>query len=280
MTRLTTNDICDISPGLAGYDAAVKKATGKSMLGIAAHSWGEDEACIAKKLKRLRVDVIPVTAGQGVITDFTNTVAAILGFLGCDARVSEESDASGLAAAYELETDAVMLADDFRFVGINLNTRRVVDNSLVTGRVFAAALDLMAGGLCEKPVLVMGCGPVGAAGAWALAEAGAIPVLYDTDTTAARKLRQRLINKSGLTNIVVLDTLARRFSDYSYILEATPSAESIPDELISDRPRLAAPGVPLGVSQKGARMLGSGLVHDKLELGVAAMAAGLVIDDI
>lgn len=280
MTRLTTNDICDISPGLARYDAALKKATGKSMLGIAVHSWGEDEACIFEKLKKLKVDVIPVTAGRGVITDFSSTVAAILSFLGCDARVSEEFDASGLAAAYELETDAVMLADDLRFVGINLHTRRVVDNSFVTGRVFAAALDLMAGGLYEKPVLVMGCGPVGTAGAGALVEAGAMPVLYDTDTTVAQNLRQTLIKQSGRENIFVLDTLAKGFSDYSYVLEATPSAESIPDELISDRLRVAAPGVPLGVSQKGAGMLGAGLVHDKLELGVAAMAAGLVIDDI
>ncbi len=279
MTRLTNNDICDISTGLARYDEQLKKATGKSMSGIAAHAWGEEESDIVSRLRRLSVHVIPVTAGQGIITDFSRTVAAILNFLGCHARVAEDCDASGLASAYEQGVDAVMLADDFRFVGINLKTRVVADNTPATGRVFAAALDLMAGGLHGKPVLVMGCGPVGAAGAGALLEAGATPVLYDTNPLAAERVKQALIKASGKSDIVVLDSLAERFPDCHYVLEATPAEDSIPEAWVRDRLRVAAPGVPLGVSETGSQMLGPHLVHDKLELGVAAMAAGLVLDN-
>lgn len=279
MTRLIDKDICNIPAGLARYDAELKKATGKSMLGIAAHAWGGDEADVSSRLKALKIHVIPVTAGQGIITNFSRTVAAILNFLGCDGRVAQECDASGLAEAYEQGADAVMLADDLRFVGIDLKTRKVADNSLATGRVFAAALDLMAGGIDDHPVLVMGCGPVGGAGAKALAVAGARVFLYDINKAMAVDLKDRLVKADDRLKISILDSLAPVFSDYSYVLEATPVPESIPDEWVTNHLRVAAPGVPLGVSKTGAEMLSDGLVHDKLELGVAAMAVNLVIDD-
>lgn len=47
------------------------------------------------------------------------------------------------------------LADDNRFVAISLITRKVLDNSQATGRFFAAALDLMAGGIMNREVLKM-----------------------------------------------------------------------------------------------------------------------------
>jgi 3-methylornithyl-N6-L-lysine dehydrogenase len=104
-----------------------------------------------------------VTAGQGVITDFSETVCAVLKFLGFKAWVTDQPDTRGLASAFEKKADAVMMADDYKFVGINLHTREVVNNSEATSRVFVAALDLMAGGIKDHTVLVMGCGPVGEA---------------------------------------------------------------------------------------------------------------------
>ena len=64
--------------------------------------------------------------------------------------------------------------------------------------------------------------------------------------------------------------------NHSYIMEATPSADTIPDNLIGPHMVVAAPGVPLGISEKGCRLLADRLIHDKLELGVAAMAVSLI----
>jgi len=191
-------------------------------------------------------------------------------------RVSD-CDVSGLSAAYEQGADAVMLADDLRFVGIHLKTRIVVDNSFVTGRVFAAALDLMAGGLGDRPALVLGCGPVGMAGAEALVKARARVALYDPDKSAALAVEKNLKKSRDRASVMVLDNLHSEFSNYSYVLEASPVGTSIADDWITDQLHVAAPGVPLGVSEKGEGILGHRLVHDKLELGVAAMAVGLVI---
>ena len=101
-----------------------------------------EEAKVINRFKTLTIDVIPVTAGLGVITDFSATVAAILNSLGCDARVTVESDISGLASAFARGTDAVMLADDHRFVAIKLRTRKVVDNLDATGRDHTTAFSL------------------------------------------------------------------------------------------------------------------------------------------
>ncbi|HCY88278.1 MAG TPA: 3-methylornithyl-N6-L-lysine dehydrogenase PylD [Desulfobacteraceae bacterium] len=275
MTRLTTGDISDISEGLIRYNERLQAATGKTLTGIAAHAFDADESLVVQRLKALRVHVIPVTAGQGIISDFSNTVAAILSFLGCRANVCEFTDASGLAAAYEAGVDAVMLADDNRFVGIHLGTRSVADNTALTGRVYAAALDLMAGGISGKKAVVLGCGPVGEAGARELGRRGAIPELFDIRRDAARRLAQRLAQDGIPANI--LPAFPQKTAAYEYILEATPSAGALPEEIITRHLRIAAPGVPLGMPDKAARMLGQRLVHDKLELGTAAMAVRLVL---
>ena len=274
MTRLKNSDICEISTGMAPYEKRLKAATGRTLLGIACHACDVDEADIRKIINGFSIHVIPVTAGQGIITDFSMTVAAILSFLGFDVQVTEQTDASGLASAYEAGADAIMLADDLRFVGINLKTRRVTDNSEVTGRVFAAALDLMAGGIKDKPALVMGCGPVGESSARSLLGRGAEIGLYDINARAAETLKTKLIKGEPKARIEVVDKL---LSDWPLILEATPSAGTISDNLITEELKIAAPGVPLGISETGCSLLTDRLVHDTLELGVAAMAVGLLV---
>ncbi|WDP91503.1 MAG: 3-methylornithyl-N6-L-lysine dehydrogenase PylD [Desulfobacter sp.] len=277
MTRLKTSDISGITSRLDAYDRYLQAAAHQSLAGVACHAWGVDPEAVASRIKRFAVYVIPVTAGQGIITRFSETVGGILQFLGCDAIVTEQTDASGLAQAFERKADAIMMADDYRFVGINLHTREVVDNAVATGRAFAAVLDLMAGGIKDQTVLVMGCGPVGEAGAGMLLEKNARVGLYDTNYDAARSLEKRLDKASGEAKIEVHDDFTSQCRGYSHILEATPQGNTIPDEWITDRMRVAAPGVPLGLSGRGADLLQGRLIHDKLELGVAAMAVKLII---
>ena len=276
MTRLKTGDIRQIPSCLSAYERKLIAITGRSLLGIASYACGVDETEVMHQRKNFSIHVIPGTAGQGIITNFSETVCAILNFLGFNAQVSDQSDTSGLASAYERKANAIMMADDNRFVGINLKTRRVVDNVEMTGRVFAAVLDLMTGGVRDCPVLVMGCGPVGESAAEKLLHLGACVVLYDNHLNTAMRLKQRLSGHFKSLLIQVEEEPISGFSRYPYILDATPSENTIPDALISDHMFVAAPGVPLGVSKNGCKLLENRLIHDKLELGVAAMAAALV----
>lgn len=278
MTRLKTSDICKISSGLTVYNNRLQACTGRSLLGIASHAWGVDETELIRQIKRFSIHVVPVTAGQGIITDFSETVGAILRFLGFNAMVADQFDISGIASALEKKADAIMMADDNRFVGVNLHNRKVADNSEATGRVFAAALDLMTGGIKDHGVLIMGCGPVGEAAAEKFLNLGACVVLCDIYPEVALSLREKLSRNLKNSGIQVEENPSSALPGIANILEATPSKNTIPDELISDHLRVSAPGVPIGVSDVGCEMLNRRLVHDTLELGVAAMAVKLILN--
>ena len=60
-------------------------------------------------------------------------------------------------------------------------------------------------------------------------------------------------------------------------MDAASVAEIIPDRLLKKEMKLALPGVPPGISEHGFLYLQKNVVHDKLELGVAAMAVGLLL---
>ena len=277
MTRLKTSDISNISSQLETYNQELLVKTGQSFLGIACHAYGIDEIQLRHQTEPFCIHVVPVTAGLGIITDFCETVTVILQFLGFNARVSDKPDASGVALAFENKADAIMMADDNRFVGINLKTRSVADNSEATGRVFATALDFMAKGIKDHKVLVLGCGPVGEAAARTLLSSGARVVLCDRHLPAAKALNERLLMYPGGNKIIIEEDVNTALLRCHYIIEATPSADTIPDEILSDIMVVAAPGVPLGISKKGCRILENRLLHDKLELGVAGMAISLLL---
>lgn len=273
MTRLRNDDIKKISSRLTKYDRELQIKTGRTLLGIACHCYGLNEIAVRNRARDFSCDVVPVTAGQGIICDFSATVCAILQFLGFPARVSEESDTSGIALAYERGTHAVFMADDHRFVGINLRTRFLTDNSEATGRVYSAALDLMANGLNNRDVLILGCGSVGAAAARGLLSFGAKVALHDQYYPVAKLLKKKI---QGKQKIKIEKELSKMSGNYRYIIDATPAERVIPDDQITEDIFLAAPGVPLGVSEKGSKVLNNRLIHDKLELGVAAMAVSLL----
>ena len=275
MTRLKESDICHIPSGIEAYDRELQTKTGKTLLGIACHGYGKDEIELKHRIQSFCIHVVPVTSGQGIISNFCATVVAILQFLGFDAQVADKPDVSGIARAFESKADAIMMADDHRFVGINLKTRSVEDNSEATGRIFASILDLLAKGIKDRDALVMGCGPVGAAAARMLLSFNSRVALYDVHRPAARSLKERLCVYPTTSRIRIEPDINQALTNYQYIIEATPAPNTIPDELISDQMVVAAPGVPLGVSIKGCHILENRLVHDKLELGVAAMAISL-----
>ncbi|SDO55495.1 pyrrolysine biosynthesis protein PylD [Desulforhopalus singaporensis] len=256
---------------LADYDRRLRLATGRGILGVACHSYGVAEEKIRKRAEQQSCYVIPVTAGQGVISGFSKTVCAILGFIGCNSVVADSSDTGGIFQAFEAGADIMFMADDFTFAGFNLRRGTVVDNSKATGGVFGGALDLMAGGLNGNDALVLGCGPVGEAACRKLLWYGATLAVYDTSPDAAAALADKLDGK-----VHVEPDLATALSRHRYILDATPAGEFIGEEYITKATFVAAPGVPLGVSPQAETLLGKRLVHDKLELGVAAMAVALL----
>jgi pyrrolysine biosynthesis protein PylD len=272
VTRLTTADIRTIADDLADYDAGLVASTGHSLRGIACRAAGINEAQFDKTVGNLWVAVIPVTSGEGLIGKFCDAVKSISCHLGANAFITQATDVAGLAEAFEKKTDIVLMSDDDRFIALHAQRCRVIDNADATGYGYVAGLDLMTGGLQNRDVLVVGCGPVGFAAAESLARTEARVSVYDIAPSNSQNLAAK-IKSACDSDIIIENDLQTALSGHRLIIDASPAADIIRAHHITADTYISAPGVPLGLSDKARLKISSRLLHDPLQIGVATMVA-------
>ena len=271
MTRLKTDDIVDIVPKLDVFDTRLRSQTGQSLKGLAGLAAGTGPNAWLARLSETTVGVIPFSCGQGIITHFSQTLAGIIRHLGGSVFVASASDVTAIADACCRRADILFMADEDRFVALDLHWRHIVDNAEMTGRGFALGLSLMAGGLTGKSVLVIGCGKVGTGAADYLLEQSARLAVYDVDRSAA----DALIRRTG-GRIALEPDLEAALSCGDLILDASPGAGIIRAAHINRKTMVAAPGMPCGVTAAAGEKLGRRLLHDPLRIGVAGMLAAVI----
>jgi len=271
VTRLTSGDIDTLSDQLTDFDERLLLQTGRDMMGIACHGAGISTKNIRDKINNLTIAVVTITAGLGKITGFAQTIKDILSHLGFTAFIPTQTDAAGLARAIEDKADIIFMADDNQYFAINLKKSLLIDNIQATGNVFAAALDLMAKGVKGKKVLVLGAGPVGMAAAQTLAEFGANVGVHDKDMVKCQK-NCAALEKKLAKKIEPIHDLNSVDKNFCFFIEATNAKDVITSAMIGPETFIAAPGVPLGVTQKGMKKAGNRILYDPLQLGTAAMA--------
>lgn len=268
MTRLKTEDICHIDAKLGEYNDELVKKTGHTLSEIAAHAVDVEEKNVNRKLHK--VAIIPMSCGQGIIEGFSESVASIVNFLGFKTFVTIHHDASGIAEAIEKSANILMIADDDRFIAVNLRTGRISDNSKATGKGYAAALEFMCQGLKQKRVLIVGAGQVGAGATEALIHMGAQVDVYDLNLEKAKKLKERIEEEKNYS--VKLETdLDSALVKHSLIIDACPALGYIQKRHITDDIMIVAPGIPLGINQNILPQVYNRLIHDPLQIGVATM---------
>lgn len=271
MTRLKAADIDPIAGRLPGYDADLKRRTGLSLRQIACNAAGVREEDLEKVMGGLTVAAVPVSSGLGVIRGFSSAVAAIVAHLGLRAFVTVHPDVAGLAEGMERGGDILMLADDERFVAITPRGNQVVDNSTATALGFVAGLEAMNGGLAGASVLILGCGPVGVAGAEALLERGASVALFDADRERAL-LVFRELNPKAPKPIRVEKDVRTALGRYELIFDATNTGGFIESDHMTSKTLMAAPGMPCALTPEALARHRDRVLHDVLEIGTATMA--------
>lgn len=267
MTRLKEDDINEIAATLASYDSELIRKTGCSLLELASHAVGRDLNEVQGMTPR--VAVIPMTCGQGIIEGFVQAVASILNHLGFKAWITESSDAGGVAEAVQKGAEILFMADDDRFVAINLRTGVVSDNGAATGRGYVAGLERMCDGLEGKDVLLLGAGPVGLGAALALAQFRAKISVFDLDRAASERLAKKL-EKNGYA-VMIETNLDFALKQHHLLVDACPAENIIASHYLTERTILAAPGIPLGIESVGIEQIAPRLLHDPLQIGVATM---------
>ncbi len=175
MTRLTTEFVRSIADDLGLYDQGLLEKTGHSLRQIACRAARVKEADLSVLLSSTLVGIVPVTSGEGKIEGFCQAVQGITNHLGAPSFVTGHPDVAGLAEAVERGAEVIFLADDDRFIALDMVSRTAVDNSEATARGYLAALDFLAKGLRGRPVLVIGAGRVGREALSVLQEYGARP---------------------------------------------------------------------------------------------------------
>ena len=267
MTRLKQDDVVEIVATLEEYNAELVRMTGCSLREIAAHAAGKGVS--GDYAQKPKVAVIPMTCGQGIIKGFVESVASIVGYLGFDAVITKSRDAGGVAEAVQDGSEILFMADDDRFVAVNLRTGKVSDNGEATGKGYVAGLEQMCDGLEGKKVLVIGAGPVGTSAALTLIRFGAEVSIHDINLSASQRLSGKLI-KQGYALKIETD-LDGALGRYYILVDACPTEEFIMLRHISEDTMIAAPGIPLGVQAAGLALLSNRLLHDPLQIGVATM---------
>ena len=270
MTRLRTEDIKHIAHELEAYDRQLLDKTGNTLKGIALHAVDLPDCEFEGIVESLKVCVVPLTCGRGVIDRFSTTVSEIISHLGFHSFVADNSDAAGIAEAFEKHSDIILLADDHRFVAINVHAKYVSDNTEMTAKGFVAGLDLMASGLKGRNALVIGCGPVGTYAAKILVTMGVVVSVCDINPQLASALQEEIMDELK-TSIQIDDSWHSTSGGYRYIIDATPSVDVIGASVIGPNTRVAVPGVPCGLSSEARKKLSNRYLHDPLQIGVATM---------
>jgi pyrrolysine biosynthesis protein PylD len=270
MTRLRSTDIKHIGHTLNDYDASLLKKTGYPLRGIALQAAGISEKAMEEGLTAHRVAVVPIATGEGILEGFAEAVCQILSHLGAKAFITTGTDVQGFAEAMERGATVLFCADDDRFVALRFAPRKVVDNAEATARGFVTALDLMAGGLPGRKVLVIGgAGRVGWKATSLLKDKGAQISVFDID-----QLRLETLARGN--NIRVETKLEESLIRHRFFFDASPGTGLIRAEHIRPDTLISAPGVPLGVTEEAYLLVQERLIHDPLQIGVATMLAEVV----
>lgn len=262
MTRLTTEWIANMKNELPEWGQKLSDMSNMSLLNLASLAGDVSRGRVNSASWRIKVAVVPVTQGEGIIETFCEQVAAIVEFMGFDVFVTEQTDVWGIYEATQKGAGIIFLADDMYFLALNMSKNVVVENSDATARGFVAALEGAAGGIRDKKVLVLGGGRVGKSALAFLKCRGAEGVVYDTDPEVSKALAA-----DGWT---VIDSAAE-IKDYDLIVDCTPEGNWITPEMLHPDVIFASPGVPLSLTPEAEALHKDRIIHDLLQLGVITM---------
>ena len=268
MTRLTTDDVQELSDSLGEFETGLREVTGLGLRELAMNTVAHPSMCVP--LYGVRVGVVPVASGEGVIGGFCDCVVAILRHLGCDAWTTAQPDVRGIQEAYDGAAEVVFLADDFRFIALNTRKGRCVDDDPATADGYVTALEAAAGSLFSRHVLLLGLGPVGRAAARRLVSRGATVEVVEPDEA---RLQAALDSGFKLRPVALADGLAR----CDLVFDATPSAGFIDVGDVSPSTIAAVPGLPSAFTPAAQAVLGARHIHEPLAIGVAVMVARALV---
>jgi len=248
------------------YDQELKEKTGKNLLQL---TW--ELSALPRPLGELQGEiaaVVPVTAGKGLIPGFAGAVNSILRHLGLNTIITGNADVAGMGEAVFNGASVMFCADDRLFLALDLRSGRYVDNAKATAEMYMFTMEQMAGGFRGKKALIIGLGKVGLSCLNYALKKNATVSVYDLKPQQCVEARKKI--KGIFVAELNLEEACRAAE---IVIDASPGGKFIPAAWLRDDVFVAAPGIPLGLTDDAYDKFRKRLVHDPLPLGVAGMAA-------
>ncbi len=256
MTRLKQDWIKDIEDNIVTCQDYLIEKTGKNFKTILeGHQWPNYP---------VKVAIIRITQGQGIIGSFAESVGAIVKVMGFDVYITKETDVAGIYEASWENADVIFMADDSRFIAWNLKTGVMGDNNIATALGYVNVLEGALGCLEKKKILLLGYGIVGEEIQKALEAKRAYVTVYDKDMAKQKKL-----SKQGIKIIKTKEEM----KDFEFVIDATNTGNWIKPEMLHDQVWYVSPGVPLSLTSDAYARFNDRIIHDYLQIGVATMLA-------
>ncbi|WP_343044090.1 3-methylornithyl-N6-L-lysine dehydrogenase PylD [Methanolobus zinderi] len=230
MALLTPQDLENLSAQLEENDEIIKRVTGLNIKGICEELYGT-------KLDSPKVGIIPITAGEGIISTFTSSLLFIVQYFGLEGFITEHPDITGYYEAVSEGADIILMADDHIFIAHNLRNGKIVSNHVATGVIYADIASRF-NETNSKDILVIGLGKVGYAGACHLVNKGFNVYACDPN----REFLQKAVDELGIKPYCSDDR-----KKFSMVFEATPNADTISEGMIEERCLVSTPGIPCGL---------------------------------
>ena len=264
MTRLKEEWISGIPAGILNEEFILTQKTGLSYLALAASASGVPLSELKNSSRSIKVAVVTISSGLGVIKSFSASVAAIISGMGFDSFIMENTNVAGIFEASNKNADVIFLADDDRFIALNLNNGQIAENDEATVHGYIEILKRMANGLNGKTVLVCGFGRLGFLAAKILKLSNVNIAVFDTDKYA--------LDKAASYGANIVKDIAE-IKHFPLIFDATSQGGWLGVDILNENAIISAPGVPLSLDKNAMVQFGSRTFHDDLPIGTAVMLA-------
>ncbi|WP_440952814.1 3-methylornithyl-N6-L-lysine dehydrogenase PylD [Methanococcoides sp. FTZ1] len=254
MALLTPEDLEDLLNKLNTNNEIIKEATGKDIAEICEEVYGT-------KPGNQKVGIVPITAGNGIIGNFSSSLLAISEYFGLEGSITDHPDMTGYYQAVADGADIILMADDHIFIAHNLSNGKIATNHVCTGVIYSEIASRYKYA-DSKDVLVIGLGRVGYAGAAHLVKKGFNVYAYDPNT----EFMNRAIEELGVKAVDIENP-----GKFSMVFEATPNPNTISEGMIAERCLVSTPGIPCALPDELVEKYDIDLVMEPLVIGVAAM---------
>ena len=263
MALLTPEDLANMTDALVESDRMIMELTNYSLDGLCRKIYKTAQ-------RNEKIAIIPVTAGNGIIGSFSESLLFTVQHFGMNGFITKETDVAGYYEAVKNGADIILMADDFTYMAHNLRNGKIAHNQICTGRIYAEILCHAGDYSDDKDVLVIGLGKVGTPALEALLNEKQNIYVYDVDSNRVDEIASQY---------PVLKYKEADGKTFSKIFEATPAADTIFESALRQDCLVSTPGIPLGISKELIEKYNIRVVQEPLGIGTLSMLYA-VFDDV